>query len=357
MLAEPTHPLVRDGWAIFSGRVKPSSEPKSRRDGYRVTLTDCPQCGAPLQHVAGAGEVTCPYCGYRLAFEATDLISKRAKLVGDLRLRRRYEGHVWEAVQRILRCVSCGAQLALSEQLAQRCPYCESTHVLVEDSQCDFEQPDGLLPFSIGRQEAAEAIGHATRSRLLVRRRARAVPPENALQDMFLPFWAYDGFVEMKLLGTSVWAPRDPKEKLIDSQTMMFENLLLPAVGTLARDLLEQLLPYDYGALVPYAPLLIADRAVALHSLDVEHWLEEVYTAFEEQAREKVLRWAYEEEQRSRRSEDEPPQWVNTRRAYQVSGVSYQLLLLPAWIGRMERDGQKRISLVNGQTGAVTFGP
>lgn len=44
------------------------------------------------------------------------------------------------------------------------------------------------------------------------------------------------------------------------------------------------------------------------------------------------------------------------RRMFQVTTVTYQLVLLPVWVGLAQRDSERRLVLVNGQTGKVVFG-
>jgi hypothetical protein len=45
-----------------------------------------------------------------------------------------------------------------------------------------------------------------------------------------------------------------------------------------------------------------------------------------------------------------------SRRTFRVSGVTYQLVLLPVWVGLLERDGRWRVGLINGQTGKAVVG-
>jgi hypothetical protein len=43
-------------------------------------------------------------------------------------------------------------------------------------------------------------------------------------------------------------------------------------------------------------------------------------------------------------------------RMYQVTTVSYQLVLLPVWTVLVKREREQRLVLVNGQTGKVVWG-
>ena len=43
------------------------------------------------------------------------------------------------------------------------------------------------------------------------------------------------------------------------------------------------------------------------------------------------------------------------RRMFQVTTVTYQLVLLPVWVGLAQREHERRLVLVNGQTGKVVL--
>jgi len=147
------HPLARDALAVAQGQVSPAGE---RRQQALVT-TQCPQCGAGLRYDPGAAQVECAHCGHRVALEATNVVDQQARAVHSLRLERRYQGHTWAEAQRIVHCCTCSADLTMSDYLAQRCAFCGSTNVLIEESQRLLEQPDGLLPFQVTRERALAA--------------------------------------------------------------------------------------------------------------------------------------------------------------------------------------------------------
>jgi hypothetical protein len=44
-------------------------------------------------------------------------------------------------------------------------------------------------------------------------------------------------------------------------------------------------------------------------------------------------------------------------RTFQVSSVTYQLVLLPVWVALLQSEDEHSLALVNGQSGKVAFGP
>jgi predicted RNA-binding Zn-ribbon protein involved in translation (DUF1610 family) len=133
---EPAHPLARDALAITQGKVSLTGRRRGRDLELTTMTTQCSQCGGALRYEPDVTAVVCPYCGHPLDLPQTD---HEATLVSHLHLERRYQGHIWKEVQRIMSCQTCGACLLMTHHLAKNCAFCGSTHVLVKDSWRTFE--------------------------------------------------------------------------------------------------------------------------------------------------------------------------------------------------------------------------
>lgn len=208
LLLESAHPLARDALAIAQGRVSRIEEARGTGTDGQVQVADCPQCGGTFRYRPSAALVECQYCGTRLPLQETDLIDREATLISDLQLQRRLEGHVWQEVQRLVHCGECGAELTMTHHLTRQCIFCGSTTVLVKDSQQSFEQPDGFLPFKLDEGQAAIALDKAQRS-TVQRLRIWWTGLEQEftrLQAVYLPFWVFDGFVEVR---RQLWSQGD----------------------------------------------------------------------------------------------------------------------------------------------------
>jgi DNA-directed RNA polymerase subunit RPC12/RpoP/predicted RNA-binding Zn-ribbon protein involved in translation (DUF1610 family) len=359
VILEPAHPLAQDALAILQGRVSPAHGNRRLPLEHELMLTNCPRCGAPTHYEASATEVVCEYCGHQLDLPRTNLLEEKARLVSDLRLRRRHEGHTWDEIQRVVHCESCGARLTMTHHLVRTCLYCGSTNVIVEDSQSTLEQPDGFLPFEISEEQASSAISQAQRSglrrlKVLLTRKGWEV---EELQGIYLPFWVFDGFIEVRTWVEEAFQGISSGQRELDADTMMFSNLLFPAVDVPPPHILEQVLPYDLHALVPYEPRLLADRAVALYSLDVEEVADQACDAMIAMARERTggLLGVAQRTPTSADSASNTP--IRLRRSYQVSGTSYQLVLLPVWLAQVRSGDERSLMVVSGQSGKLASGP
>ncbi len=335
VLLEPTHPLAREAFSIATGRVSPNGSPAKRDAGPRFRVVKCPQCGGALRYDPGAIEVECQFCGRPFELEGTDLLEQQTGLMGELRLKRRFQGTTWREVSRIARCQSCGAELVMTHHLARQCVFCGSTSVLVEDLRQALIQPDGFLPFKVDQEGAAKAI----------RQSSGEAKPERP-QGIYLPYWVFDGFVEARYQPETlegVLAPNRRPEPY--RRLMMFDNLLYSAMERPFSRLLESILPYKLHKLVPYDAHLLADWAAAIYRRDVDQVVDE--------ARDAMLQAAI---RRTRQSSPEAFKSWNTKRSFQVTAVTYQLVLLPVWTAVVGPRGERTVVMVNGQTGEVASG-
>jgi len=347
--SEPTHPLASDAMEILRGDANP--EKTAAKD--KVVLTQCPKCGGALHYEPGATHVACAYCGTSTDLNKVDLIDGQAASLRSLRLGRLLQVAPWQEAQRILGCMACGAELTMTKHIARRCNFCGSTNVIVEDTQRQLQQPDGVLPFLINQGQATAAIeelqqpgweGFQVWSRAWFGQGLTFLPLARPLDfwetmkpwrlarkykigpilGFYLPFWVFD--------GTVVKAP-DPDGP--EHRKVSYENIVYPGVSTLDSLVLEGIQPYNLSALVPYKPKLIADWPAQLYDSDVENVVEQAYT----------LMVAL-----TRKSSGRPDQRC------QVTDSTFQLILLPVWAALLGRKDQRLLAMVNGQTGKVAFG-
>jgi uncharacterized Zn finger protein (UPF0148 family) len=361
---EPAHPLARDALAVAQGRVSPNGKRPQPGSEAEARASQCPQCGGALHYEPGAATVVCPYCNRDWDLREIDLLNQQARLVGDLQLRRRFEGHTWQEARRVVHCQTCGAELTMSHHLSQVCAFCGSANVLIEDARQPFEQPDGFLPFQIDRQQARAGVETAQRS---TRQRLKTLwsgqePQVKRIVGVYLPFWVLDGFVEVRLPlerpsiegpvnGLWPYLPRyaasfsEDNDPGIRTDLVMVDNLLYAAAQFPPPRLLEGVKPFELGGLVPYEPHLLADWPAALYHRDVEMVLPE--------ARKAMLIRALQ--QTSTPSGQSDPSFGQSRRTYQVTTIAYQLILLPVWLALAQHEQERRLALVNGQTGHVAL--
>lgn len=316
----------------------------------------CPRCNSPRLADEGGGQVYCEFCGYRGSPHAT-----RSEIRGmsflKANLSRRAQSVVWVVGDRVLKCGACGSQRTLARTvLKDECPFCGSTQVIETDALHTFEQPDGLVPFTIDEDSARKRLLAALNSR---RERLKGWFVENrvdhyTLSGVYLPFWVFDVIVDVSRTvivretnnagkGLSIPAafvpPRQYNERLPDFLT----DVLVSGVESPPRTLIERAGRFDLSQAVPYRPELIAQHAAELYTLDFDRAGLDAHSIVSS----------------TMRARHSVPSGENEEITVfpMIQQMTYRLLLLPLWSAVIhEVDGDARPALVNGQTGQVALG-
>ena len=344
--------LVLDGRlsAADAARTHHFNDPELRAAAEPVraatTTLACPVCGGDLTVDPGDGHVECRFCGYR--GPAAARADGNGKWLAAALLQRKAQPVRWKIGRRVLHCGECGAERTIpATALSDRCPFCNTNHVVRQDALASFQQPDALLPFRIS-PEAADA-----RVRLRLRRldeRIAGFMDTNdvrrlVLEGDYLPFWSFDALADI----TQVITPRSRglDARLSEPERLTFRDgcydLNVTGVSRPPADLLRRLEPFDLEQAVAYAPKLLARYPAALYDVDFDK------TSIE--ARSLASRAMQTKHGATSRNN------VDVSVACNVVQMSFRLLLLPVWIGVItEVDGDLRPVLVNGQSGKVVLG-
>jgi hypothetical protein len=260
----------------------------------------------------------------------------------------------WNVGQRLIQCQQCGTEHTVpAGKLSSRCRFCGSTQVILGDALASFEQPDGLLPFRISPETAAESIRKQLDSfgqrvaNLFNTNRIQQVTAEG----VYLPFWVFDVTVELTTTRTAYvtgFLVTDTS-KGADMET----DVAICAVKSPPPGLAQRLGPYDFSEKIPYEPKWLAKYPAALYSIDFDKASLDAREHVSAAMRRKYER-VIETKQMGNRGKQETEV---TRTTSRINNMIFQLLLLPVWIATLiEVDGDVRLALVNGQNGKTVFG-
>lgn len=347
--------MILDG--ELSGTVDEYMTPEKLAVGAAVLATAknvrCPRCASPQLVREDENTVYCKFCGYRGSPNAKKS-EVRGQLFAKANLKRRAQKIVWVTGDRVLKCGSCGAQRTIAAHtLKHECPFCGSTNILESDALDTFEQPDGIVPFRISEEQARARLDARLNSRIeklkgwFVENRAERVE----FNGVYLPFWAFDVIIEVSRTVTVI-KPPDKNNFYQPSIEQMYRNekmrdfltdVLVPAVESPPRQLVQRLNKFDVDAAKPYAPELIAQYSAELYTLDFDR------AGLDAQSIAATVM-----KERHALPENEYEQVT----VYpMVQQMSYRLLLLPIWsVTIHEADQQVRPGLIHGQTGQVVLG-
>ncbi|MCB9452795.1 MAG: hypothetical protein H6672_15255 [Anaerolineaceae bacterium] len=321
----------------------------------KTTTLHCPTCGGDLTINDDTETVECRFCGYTAA-KPHGSAGDGDILVAAL-LERKAQSEKWVIGERLLHCNNCGAERTIAgNKLSTRCPFCGSNHVITQDTLGSFEQPAGILPFSITREAAGAAIkqelkgfGERVKGLFGNNQVARA-----SLEGFYLPFWVFDAIIQ----GTRTRIDNSPEydryrnyERVASAyQQTTFNDALYDievcAVDSPPRFLTAQLGDYDLGQATAFEPELLAKYPAGLYTMD-----------FDKAALEARSIAAGIMRGRHTRREMSDDSDVSISVFSNIQSMTFRLLLLPVWVATLiEKDNDIRTALVNGQSGKVVLG-
>ncbi len=365
----PGHTEAMQMMLVLNGRLtqeqadslNSAQEPLLRQAEGAVTTSTttlrCPNCKGDLSADPRTGRVVCRFCGYTA--ESPQKSQSSRDLLFAALLERRSQPVRWVIGERLLHCSECGAERTIAaDKLSTRCPFCGSNHVIEQDALQSFEQPDGLIPFTITRDEAGMRIKERLRS---FSERIKGWLDNNkvkaaALNGYYLPFWVFDAIVEVSRTridqnpyDNQRW-PAVAQAAAQAYQRMTYQEVIgdfeVCAVTSPPLELTAQLGDYDMSELVSYEAELLARYPASLYTIDFDK------AALE--ARARISAWM-RSKYGARELRDDDDITINVFSS--VQQMSFRLLLLPVWVATLvEEDHDRRIALVNGQTGQTVLG-
>lgn len=352
--ADPGHVAARRGLGLLTGQIKPAdltpaaplnAAPPAPPEPQTVTIRrtfDCPRCGGRLRFDPALVDLRCEHCGY---VEGVAEEPAAAEAVLDYTLPTR-QSQRWAEAERRFTCGQCGAGTVLPVgATSPTCPFCGAAALVAAPEEAGLLPPQGVIPMGL----EAEAVAARVRAWL---GRGRLAPDDlvalahrRAVQPVYVPFWRFHSALTTRWRALvregegrqaqSVW--RDGEE------TFFYPRWLQAGARALPADLLRQIEPFDLEGLVAYKPEYLAgwpagtyDVSLAQAALDARAGMLADATR---RLGPKLLPGRLVSEWQVRGSD--------------FTGQTYQLVLLPVWVGHYQYRGRRYRVLVNGQTGQV----
>ncbi|MBC7810406.1 MAG: hypothetical protein H7175_04630 [Burkholderiales bacterium] len=365
ILAEdPTHAEATRLLMVLNGRL--TAEQAARSYHYndqqartvegavstKTTALLCPICSGHLTVDEASNRVQCRFCGYTGEREESTFHSVSEDSLTMALIEKKANPVRWVIGERLLHCNECGAERTIpARTLSMQCPFCGSNQVIVQDALGSFRQPDGLIPFSVSRQEAAEGIkarlggmGERLRSMLTLDKN----DVKQALLDaVYMPFWVFDSVIDVTktTFYKDTSSARRINQHVKPSTTEKFVDMLnnVPIAGAANINLVAKINDWDMSVMQPYTPQLLAKFPAQLYSIDFDKAALDAHSVINHEMRARHS-MTYGEN-------------VSVTVFSAIRQMTFQLALLPVWVATLiEVDGDTRTALVNGQSGKVALG-
>lgn len=310
-----------------------------------VVTFKCPSCGAYLEFEPGIQQFACPYCLQTFTEQEMANLARQAE-------QERWQQQNAGAHLKGYHCQSCGAEIVTDDTTAAtRCYYCHNPVVLSDRLAGDF-QPDGVLPFRIGREEALQQFEAFLRKKKFVDRRFFSRDQMENFTGVYYPFWLGDIVAETDFdgEGTRVSSVTTAKEVITTTRffrvrrsgQLQFHDMVRKALTTCDRQLSDGIHPYRTEEIKPFTMSYLSGFVAERRDVAKEGVVQELETEAKGHA-EQMMR------------EGGGFDTLHGRTQITQMSTHMRYVLLPAWVltYRSEKPGAVYYYLMNGQTGTV----
>jgi predicted RNA-binding Zn-ribbon protein involved in translation (DUF1610 family) len=267
----------------------------------------------------------------------------------------------WALLESQVACSACGAKISIpAERSLQACPFCASEHIIVTPATPSLVPPTAIAPFEIHSEDVRKIlrkwwqIPFLTPAHLLnLSNKAITLSP------IYLPFWTFDGRVQIRCKLDHNVQPGNysEKDRVITLHDNLFletgsrywnwyecdiDDLLVYAARSVTNKAVAQIMPFKLQALLEYRPAVLAGWQAELYQIA----LEDAAVQANKHMRDHAFGMA------ARRSLFMEPNHMLDNDVFIVD-TTYKLILLPVWVVRYTFRNQPYQALVNGQTGKV----
>lgn len=287
----------------------------------------CKNCGGNVVYEPGRGRMYCPHC------ESED--SENAVQGGSL-----------------TQCVNCGAPMELQEYTsAARCAHCGCYIVFNERVEGVYE-PHMLLPFRVSRKMAAQALDSEFSKRLFTPSDFLSAKSLEKMEGVYVPFWLYDYKAYYDFAGEGIrvrsWTSGNTEYtetsyyEVIRKMDLDFDRVPVDASYAMEDGVMDLMEPYDYGQLQGFDAKYMSGFYGEIYNQEAPE--------LEGRAREKSRSASEELLQGSLQAYNTVRPF---RKDLRLNGTGVHYALMPVWQYLYRYKGKTYQYHVNGQTGKV----
>lgn len=263
------------------------------------------------------------------------------------------EEHGGDALYEVT-CKQCGATTTFDPHVqSQRCPFCDSPLENNEAHLANFWEPNYVVPFAFSQKKCGEAFKKWIRGKWFAPNAARKSEiGSKRFSGLYLPFWTYDAQMSCTYVGE-----RGERETTTDSDgnssttvrwykvtgsvADFFDDVLVPAVDSIDRSILDNVTDWKVEAYKTYNNAYFAGFVTQIYTTDFIQGFEFAHKKMEEATRNLIRRDIGGDEQRIHAMDME------------LEDKKFKLLVLPFWVSSFRYKNKVYQVVVNGMTGKV----
>lgn len=344
------HARARRDLAILDGKLDPQeiinpdslSSKSEERQTANADRFVCPKCGGRMTFTPDGEQLVCEFCSRGQTLNSEKEAQEQDFIVAMATAR----GHQKPVAVQVFHCQGCGAEFILpAGVLSTVCAWCNSPHVISQDTKRDLVQPEGIIPHAFDRAQASRLLVNWVEQNG-IKPQKKVEPPRG----FYLPIWTFD-------IGGSIEYSGDRYEKddnlfqqsqgivhIQEEYPVHINDLPVPASQKLDKNLVPILHTFDLSLVRPYDPRYLSG------------WTAEVYDVPMANASLDARSQAF-----SLFKHDLPGR-ITSLFNLKISSAglaieSFKLVLLPAWITEIPTGEKPLLLLINGQNGIIQIDP
>lgn len=310
----------------------------------------CPNCNGALKFDATTNKMICEYCMSYFSPEQIGANLDEEKVLNQEQIEHVEDDSITTDIGNtedymecnIYRCTSCGGELMVDGlESSTFCAYCGQP-TIVFDRVSKEMRPKYIVPFSVSKTQAVEAIRERLNKGLFVPEEIKNFQMDR-IRGIYIPYWLCDVDYEdrMSLRGTVGSGKNEQTRYYYRWAKTSFTNMTLDASYRLNDETSQRLEPFNTNELkefnVSYMSGYYADR------YDVE--AQQIKTVAAERAKDLF------EDEVIRTVKADNVKILKNMPTCSVKDTKY--VLLPAWFLTFHYAGEPYTFLVNGQTRKV----
>lgn len=318
----------------------------------------CASCGAGVEFTPGTADLVCPYCGSR-----TDIRVEPGEKRDYMAYAARAHPPLEELPAYSLTCPGCGSTYTTTA-LASRCPSCHRALVAEDDLGGRLKEPDGVVPFVVGKDKADQEFAQWARSRWFAPNALKKVAKTDKMSGCYVPYWGFDDSTTTDYTGqrgdhywdTETYTTTDAKGNMTTQTRQVqrtrwsrasgrvsreFVDVLTPAVTTPDAHTLGKLGPWPAADATGYQPAFLA-------GFDCPRYTVMADAGFVD-ARQEMARQIEQDCRADIGGDEQRVSSMDTADA----NVLFRLVLMPLWVASYVLGGKTYDVYVNANTGEV----
>ena len=315
----------------------------------------CPACGSPLTY-STTGKLTCAACSNEFEVEAVEKFFEQGNADGgfdwgDYKKKFAAGGEKLENTA-VYVCRSCGAAVETDgTAAATHCPYCDN-EVIISDQLGGSIKPNAIIPFSIDKNAAIEAVKNHFKGKKLLPRDFGALHKLGKITGIYVPFWLFDSGIDgtanidatnTRHYSDSNYNYTETKHYLVTVDgAMSFSRIPVDGSEKMDNDLMDALEPFDYSGLKEFDPAYLSGFLADRFDDDPDESLPRAGSRMTKSAEEVFLGCASEFGSASIRNSN-----------FSLVDPSVKYVLLPVYLLNLKYKEKNYRFAVNGQTGKV----